>query len=137
MNDELYNYAVDFYFVAAEEPGVLAVAEGTGLANNGISVTGYLMEHFQSPNRLVSDFNIVNRDAEEPLVLHYGDTLHITFSIYNPLAAPYVFQHEEMGTRISLLYQLADRASYCYYDDDITIEPHSTYLGSLDGQTPL
>ena len=108
--------------------------------HNGISVTGYLMEHFQSPNRLVSDFNIVNRDVEEPLVLHYGDTLHITFSIYNPLAAPYVFQHEEMGTRISLLYQLADRASYCYYDDDITIEPHSTYLGSLftivNGQIP-
>lgn len=32
MNDELYDYAVDFDFITSEEPGVLAVAKGTGLA---------------------------------------------------------------------------------------------------------
>ena len=94
-------------------------------------IKGYLMPHYQSPNRLVTDFTITNLKTDEMPVLHHGDTLHIAFSIHNPLSKTFDFQHEEMQTRIGLLYQFADRLGYCHYDDSIRIEPHSTYSGEL------
>lgn len=94
-------------------------------------VKGFLMLHYQSPNRLVTDFTIINLKTDEMPILHHGDTLHIAFSIHNPLSKTFDFQHEEMQTRIGLLYQFADRLGYCHYDDSIRIEPHSTYSGQL------
>ena len=98
---------------------------------SGTLFKGYLMRHYQSPNRLVTEFKITHPDLAETPVLHHGDTLRIAFSIHNPLSKAFDFQNDETQTRISLLYLYPINTGYCHYDDDIRIEPHSTYSGEL------
>lgn len=98
---------------------------------DSISFKGYMMQHYQSPNRLVAEFQIANFDVAEMPILHHGDTLQIAYSIHNPLGETIDFQHKEMNTRISLMYQLNYQFGYCHYDDTVRIEPHSSYSGTL------
>ena len=98
---------------------------------NDVCFEGYLMQRFQTPNRLVSDFSIVGFDDEEPFVIHHGDTLQIQFSIYNPMNESIDFQKDDDGINISLRYIFTNQFCYCYYDDAIQIAPHSTYSGQL------
>lgn len=92
-------------------------------------IEGYLMQRFQSPNHLVTDFKILDLDDEKTMTIHHGDTLHIAYSIYNPSNKIFDFQHTEMETRISLLYQSNNNA--CHYNDTIRIGPHSSFSGTL------
>ena len=94
-------------------------------------VEGYLMQGFQSPNRLITDFNVTNFEAEKPLVLHHGDTLQVDFSIYNPLDKRIDFQYDEMGMIVVAQYLFTNSFAYCFYDMNIQIEPHSSYTNHL------
>ena len=98
---------------------------------DGQSIEGYLMQRFQTPNRLVTDFKVTNIENAEKPVLHRGDTLKIDFSIYNPLREPFDFQHDEMGIRILALYLVSNNWCSCQFDPAIRILPHSTYHGHL------
>ena len=92
-------------------------------------VEGYLMSHFQSPNRLVIDFSLVF--PREGNMLHYGDTLQVDFSLYNPLSEPIDFQSEEMNMSLVSQYLFTNSFCYCFYDEKILIKPHSYYTGHL------
>ncbi len=94
-------------------------------------VEGYLMQHFQSPNRLVTDFKIVGLNDAEPFTVYHNDTLQVDFSIYNPLDKPIDFQHNEMTISLVAQYLVTNDFCYCFYDEDIRIEPHSCYTGHL------
>ena len=94
-------------------------------------VEGYMMQRFQSPNRLITDFNVTNFEAEKPLVLHHGDTLQVDFSIYNPLDKRIDFQYDEMGMIVVAQYLFTNSFAYCFYDMNIQIEPHSSYTNHL------
>ena len=89
------------------------------------------MQRFQTPNRLVTDFNITNFDGAEMPVLRHGDTLQIEFSIHNPLDKPIDFQHDEMTIRIVALYPITNEVGLCRFDRAIMVLPHDTYRGRL------
>ncbi|MBQ6769765.1 MAG: glycosyltransferase family 39 protein [Bacteroidales bacterium] len=94
-------------------------------------VEGYLMQRFQSPNRLVTEFRVTNFDDAEPLVLHYGDTIRMDFTIRNPYGQAVDFQNDEMSIGIAAQYLSTNGFGYCFYDNRIVIPPHSTYSGRL------
>lgn len=94
-------------------------------------IEGYLMHRFQTPNRLITDFRIVNIENTPMPVLHHGDTLQIEFSIYNPLNETVDFQHDEMAIKIIALYLVSGHWSFCQYNPAIRIAPHSLYHGRL------
>ena len=92
---------------------------------------GYLMRHFQSPNRLLTDFHVINSVNTEPLVLHYGDTIRMNFTIHNPYNQTVDFLNDEMSIGLTTQYLSTDDFGYCYYDRQVVIPPHSTYNGYL------
>ena len=92
---------------------------------------GYLMRHFQSPNRLLTDFHVINSVNTEPLVLHYGDTIRMNFTIHNPYNQTVDFQNDEMSIGLTTQYLSTDDFGYCYYDRQVVIPPHSTYNSYL------
>ena len=94
-------------------------------------VEGYLMQHFQSPNRLVTDFKIEGLNGPEPFTVYHNDTLQVDFSIYNPLDKPIDFQRNEMTISLVAQYLITNDFCYCFYDENIHIEPHSCYNGHL------
>ena len=94
-------------------------------------IEGYLMQHYQSPNRLVTDFKITNFDGTERPVLHHGDTLQIEFSIHNPLEKPVDFQHDEITICIVAQYLFTNDFGQCHYDNAIVVPPHGIYRGLL------
>ena len=62
-------------FVCAEVEGL-----STEFQQDEISFTGYKTNHFQTANRLIADFSILNVNDEIP-VFHRGDTIFMAFSI--------------------------------------------------------
>ena len=98
---------------------------------NDVCFEGYLMQRFQSPNRLVTNFSIVGFNGEEPFVIHRGDTLQILFSIHNPTNESIDFQKDDSEINISMRYLSSNQFCYCFYDDAIRIAPHATYSGQL------
>ena len=85
-----------------------------------------LTEHFQSANRLVTEFHIVNEDEKQPMVFRTDDTIRIDFSIYNPYPKAIDFQ-QEMAMKLLLLDNNTVR--YGFYDPINTLQPHETYRG--------
>ena len=92
---------------------------------------GYLMQHFRSPNRLVTSFVITNAIPETLPVFHHGDTIHVDFCIENPCDAPIAFRHEEYNMNLKAHYLPGDEISYCFYDKIGEFPPHSEYRGHL------
>jgi hypothetical protein len=92
---------------------------------------GFLMNRFQSPNRLVTKFKVTNFEDDKPMILHHGDTIQMDFAIYNPYGQPFDFQNNEMSVGIVAQYLSTDDFSYCFYDESIVIPPHSVYKGQL------
>jgi hypothetical protein len=98
---------------------------------DGEMVRGFLAAHFQSANRLVTDFSIGNIDASGTPHLHHGDTLVVDYSIYNPYGQALSFQHPEFELCIKAQYLFTNDFCYCFYDDSIILPPHETYRGRL------
>ena len=98
---------------------------------NGIEFKGFVAEHFQSANRLVTTFRITNANDAETPVFHHGDTLQVDFSIHNPYDLAVDFHHPEFDMCIKTQYLLSNDFCYCYYDDNIIIPAHETYHGHL------
>ena len=98
---------------------------------NGIEFQGFMAEHFQSANRLVTTFQIMNRDVTETPVFHHGDTIQLDFSIYNPYNQAVDFHHLEFDMCIKAQYLLSNDFGYCFYNDNIVIPAHETYNGHL------
>ena len=98
---------------------------------NGVEFQGFMAEHFQSANRLVTAFQITNYDANETPVFHHGDTIQVDFSIYNPYEQAVDFHHPEFDMCIKAQYLLSNNFGYCFYNDKIVIPAHETYNGHL------
>ena len=98
---------------------------------NGVEFHGFITEHFQSANRLVTALHITNRDAAEMPVFHHGDTIHVDFSIYNPYNQAIDFHHPEFDMCIKAQYLLSNDFSYCFYKDITVIPAQKTYNGHL------
>ena len=98
---------------------------------DGVEFKGFVTEHFQSANRLVTTFRITNANDAETPVFHHGDTLQVDFSIHNPYDQAVDFHHPEFDMCIKAQYLLSNDFCYCYYDDNILIPAHETYQGHL------
>ena len=96
-----------------------------------VEIEGFLCDDFSSANRLVTIFNITNAGDEKTPVFHYGDTIRIDFSIYNPCEAAIDFQHKDFAKSIKAHYLPGDAFSYCFYEKITEIGPQSTYQGQL------
>jgi len=96
-----------------------------------VEIEGFLCDDFSSANRLVTTFNITNAGDEKIPVFHYGDTIRIDFSIYNPCEAAIDFQHKDFAKSIKAHYLPGDAFSYCFYEKITEIRPRSTYQGYL------
>ena len=92
---------------------------------------GFFAAHFQSANRLVSDFKITNRKEGEMLVFHHGDTIQMDFSIYNPYPQPVDIHHDELTIFVKVDYLRTNDFSYCVYDDIAFFPPQAIYQGHL------
>ena len=98
---------------------------------NGVEFLGFMAEHFQSANRLVTTLQITNRATAETPVFHHGDTIQVDFSIYNPYSQAIDFHHPEFEMCIKAQYLLSNDFSYCFYNDKIVIPAQETYNGHL------
>ena len=98
---------------------------------NGVEFQGFMAEHFQSANRLVTTYQITNRDVTEAPVFHYGDTIQLDFSIYNPYDRAVDFHHPEFDMCIKTQYLMSNDFGYCFYNDNIVIPAHEAYNGHL------
>jgi hypothetical protein len=98
---------------------------------NGVDCLGFMAEHFQSANRLVTTLQITNRTTAETPVFHHGDTIQVDFSIYNPYSQAIDFHHPEFEMCIKAQYLLSNDFSYCFYNDKIVIPAQETYNGHL------
>ena len=110
-------------FVCAEVKGL-----STEFQQDEITFTGYATNHFQTANRLIADFSILNVNDENP-VFHRGDTIFMAFSIENPNEAAIDFQHSEFPMTIEAQFINSDDSSDCHYDAIQLIAPHSVYQG--------
>jgi hypothetical protein len=98
---------------------------------NGVEFKGFVAEHFQSANRLVTEFHITNANASENPVFHHGDTIRVDFSIHNPYEQTVDFHHPEFDLCIKAQYLSNNDFGFCHYDDNILIPAHETYYGHL------
>ena len=98
---------------------------------NGVDCLGFMAEHFQSANRLVTTLQITNRTTAETPVFHHGDTIQVDFSIHNPYSQAIDFHHPEFEMCIKAQYLLSNDFSYCFYNDKIVIPAQETYNGHL------
>ena len=98
---------------------------------DGVVIKGFLAEHYQSANRLVTSFRFTNADEARTPVFHHGDTIQVDFSIYNPYGRDIDFHHPEFDLCIKAQYLLGDAFSYCFYDDITFIPAYDSYQGHL------
>ena len=98
---------------------------------NGVEIKGFLAEHYQSANRLVTSFRFTNADEARTPVFHHGDTIQMDFSIYNPYGRDIDFHHPEFDLCIKAQYLLGDAFSYCFYNDITFIPAYDSYQGHL------
>jgi hypothetical protein len=104
-------------------------------------IEGFLTDDFSSANRLVTTFEIPNADSDKTPVFHYGDTIRVNFSIFNPCEAPIDFHHKDFGMVIKAHYLPGNAFSYCFYKDIGIIECQTSYHGQfytiLNEEIPL
>ena len=98
---------------------------------DGVSFEGYLMPHFRSANRLITRFKITNATENGIPVFHYGDTIQMDFSIYNPCEQPIVFRDEQYGFNIKAHYLPGNKVSICNFERIGDLPPQGTHHGHL------
>ena len=99
---------------------------------DGVEVKGFFAEHFQTANRLISDFTITNADPlESTPVFHPGDTIRMDYSIFNPYDQAVDFHQEQLRMSLRILFLDMHKLFYCTYDDIVSIAPGETHNGSL------
>ena len=98
---------------------------------DGIKVEGYLMQHYRSPNRLVTSFEITNAHSKNLPVFHCGDTIQVDFSIYNPHDVEMAFYSEDFNLTLKAHYLPSNEVSYCFYKKISTLPAHASYNGHL------
>ena len=98
---------------------------------DGVAIKGFLAEHYQSANRLVTSFRFTNADEARTPVFHHGDTIQVDFTIYNPYGRDIDFHHPEFDLCIKAQYLLGDAFSYCFYKDITFIPAYDSYQGHL------
>ena len=86
-----------------------------------------LIEHFQTANRLVTEFQIGNNSGQ-PMVFRTCDTLHMDFSIYNPYPQAIDFQE---GMMLKLLFLDDHKVRYGHYESIGVLQPKETYHGKF------
>ncbi|MBR4468240.1 MAG: glycosyltransferase family 39 protein [Bacteroidales bacterium] len=96
-----------------------------------VAVEGFLTDHFQTANRLITTFSITNANDTETPVFHHGDTIQVDFAIYNPCDEIIDFHDKDFGMCIKAQYLLSNDFSYCVYDDIATLMPQTSYQGHL------
>ena len=96
-----------------------------------VAVEGFLTDHFQTANRLITTFNITNANDAETPVFHHGDTIQVDFAIFNPYDEAIDFHDKDFGMVIKAQYLLSNDFSYCVYDDIATLMPQTSYQGHL------
>ena len=96
-----------------------------------VAVEGFLSDHFQTANRLITTFSITNANDTETPVFHHGDTIQVDFAIFNPYDETIDFHDKDFGMVIKAQYLLSNDFSYCVYDDIATIKPQTSYQGHL------
>ena len=96
-----------------------------------VEIEGFLTDNFSSANRLVTTFEITDAGSDKTPVYHYGDTIRIDFSIYNPCDATIDFQHKDFGMVIKGHYLPGDAFSYCFHQKITEIGAKATYHGQL------
>ncbi len=96
-----------------------------------VAVEGFLTDHFQTANRLITTFNITNANDTETPVFHHGDTIQVDFAIFNPCNEAIDFHDKDFGMVIKAQYLLSNDFSYCVYDDIATLMPQTSYQGHL------
>ena len=96
-----------------------------------VAVEGYLTNHFQSANRLVTTFNITNAKDTGTPVFHHGDTIQVDFTIFNPCDEAIDFQDKDFGMCIKAQYLISNDFTFCIYDDIGLILPQASYQGHL------
>lgn len=84
--------------------------------------------NYQATNRLVTEFEIVNSNDKQPLVLDTNDTISIDFSIHNPCSQTIDFQSEML---LKLLLVDDNEVRYCRYAPIPLLQPNETYRGQL------
>ena len=95
-------------------------------------IHGFFIEPFQTANRLVSDYTIVNGDWQgQTPTYHLGDTVRIDISIHNPYDQIVDFHHGQTAIGVRLL--LMDTGEYlaCRCKIPDSIAPHATFQGRL------
>ncbi len=98
---------------------------------DGCEFKGFLAEHFQSANRLVTAFRITNADSDKTPVFHRGDTIQVDFSIHNPYDQAVDFHHPEFGLCVKAQYLLTNDFGRCHYDVIDSVPAHETCHGHL------
>ena len=96
-----------------------------------VAVEGFLTDHFQTANRLITTFSITNANDAETPVFHHGDTLQVDFAIFNPYDEAIDFHDKDFGMVIKAQYLLSNDFSYCVYDDIATLMPQTSYQRHL------
>ena len=96
-----------------------------------VAVEGYLTNHFQSANRLVTTFCITNAKATGTPVFHHGDTIQVDFTIFNPCDEAIHFHDKDFGMCIKAQYMLSNDFTFCFYDDIGLLLPQASYQGHL------
>ena len=98
---------------------------------DGVGVEGYLMQHYRSPNRLITSFEITNAHPNDLPVFHCGDTIQVDFSIYNPHDAEIAFYGEDFNLTLKAHYLPNNEVSYCFYKKITTLPANGYYKGHL------
>ena len=96
-----------------------------------VAVEGYLTNHFQSANRLVTTFCITNAKATGTPVFHHGDTIQVDFTIFNPCDEAIDFHDKDFGMCIKAQYLFSNDFTFCFYDDIGLLLPQASYQGHL------
>ena len=98
---------------------------------DGVEVEGYLMQHYRSPNRLITSFEITNAQPNDLPVFHCGDTIQVDFSIYNPHDVEMAFYGEDFNLTLKAHYLPSNEVSYCFYKKITTLPANGHYNGHL------
>ena len=96
-----------------------------------VKFDGHLTEHFQTANRLATEFKITNVDDTEIPIFLIGDTLEMDFSIFNPYNQPIDFHHKEFNMDLKVLFLNTNDVSYTIHKRINHLEPNQTYEGHL------
>ncbi|MDR2824910.1 MAG: glycosyltransferase family 39 protein [Prevotellaceae bacterium] len=101
---------------------------------DGIKFHAYKTQNFQSVNRLEVNYELQHKEV------YIGDTLHITFEVYNPTDFTADFRHSEFPVSWKAVYRVAPKKFEfrdCILDREIaTLPAHTKVKGTLKTVAP-